>query len=76
MATFAISRSTTGDGFTASVDGKDIGNKVDAAEFRSVGDLSIGLTSKFGDAVNDVSAKVQSVAPAVATTFKPQGMDV
>ena len=75
MATFSIARSNNG--FTASVDGQEIGNKVDAAEFRSVGKVVTGLASTFGDAVNDAQANAVDVtSPAQKFAAKPKGMDV
>lgn len=80
MATFAISRSPSG--YTASVDGQDLGREVDAAAFRpvTVGKEVTGLAKTFGEAVNDANSNVRDVTPAVApnnyATTKPQGLGV
>lgn len=78
MAVFAISRSNSG--FTASVDGADIGREVDAAKFHKPASLekeSTGLAKIFGDAVNDAQFEAQAapVAERKIAAVKPQSFD-
>jgi hypothetical protein len=73
MAVFSVQRDST-----IVVDGINHGREVDAAAFRSpVGKLVTGLSSKFGDAVNDVHDNASDITDPVATAaVKPQGFNV